>query len=415
VIKVNDSIVRKLQLLFLIGFSNLITVINYLLDWPLVKFANFRVPDFTDSQPLKSIECFGSLGLNVYDIENPAFPDCGYNYGSILLVLGKVLGLNGGIYRQVSIIFALLVSTIIAIVLGNYLTSNLKLTYFLVFVLVTSPPISFLFERGNFDQLIFILIFVAAFAQANKWRLLSLIIIALTALIKFYSFPLLVLFVIANWRFVNKFILIFTPILTFIMIFLDISRITWFPSTGGCCQFGGASFSYYFRFLGMTGHQDFWIITGVAILILGALVILKLPIRLFPVLRNTVDTKSNTMTTIQIFIEWTSLIVITSYIAGFNYDYRLVFYVTGGLIIFQKITEYSTSNVVWALLFITSLWGTIGLGSEHVSNSITILVIVTLFQIIGDLSLYLVVSYMVAFFIKEFLLISLKKYLLKIN
>ena len=60
----------KIQVFYLICFANLTTFLNYILDWPVVKFANFRVPNFTDSQPLKSIKCFSSYGLDIYDIEH---------------------------------------------------------------------------------------------------------------------------------------------------------------------------------------------------------------------------------------------------------------------------------------------------------------------------------------------------------
>jgi hypothetical protein len=401
---------RKIQVFYLICFANLTTFLNYILDWPVVKFANFRVPDFTDSQPLKSIKCFSSFGLDIYDIKHESFAECGYNYGSTLLVLGKILGIDGEMYRQISLISALLVSSVIAIVIKNHLNSTGRFTYLFLFLIVASPPITFLFERGNFDQLIFLLVFVAAIAQAKRRRLISFIIITLTALIKFYTFPLLIFYAILNWKFLNKFILTLVPILSLIIILLDISRITWLPSTGGCCQFGSASFSYYFRSLGMSGNQDVWITLGALSTLLGVALMFKSKSRLFQILHDSVGFETNNSNTVQIFIEWTALILVTSYLAGFNYDYRLVFYVTGGLIIFHNKDQQYLFKGIWLVTFFISIWATIGIGSSLISGSTIVLVLVTLVQLVGDLSLFLVVAYIIAIYMKLPLLVLSKKF-----
>ena len=400
----------KIQVFYLICFANLTTFLNYILDWPVVKFANFRVPNFTDSQPLKSIKCFSSYGLDIYDIEHESFAECGYNYGSTLLVLGKILGINGEMYKQISLISALLVSSVIAIVIKNHLNSTGRFTYLFLFLIVASPPITFLFERGNFDQLIFLLVFVAAVAQAKRKRLISFIIITLTALIKFYTFPLLIFHVILNWKYINKFVLTLVPILSLIVILLDISRITWLPSTGGCCQFGSASFSYYFRSLGMSGNQDVWIALGALSTLLGVALMFKSKSGLFKISYDPIGFKTNNSNTVQIFTEWTALILVTSYLAGFNYDYRLVFYVTGGLIIFYNKDQQYLFKGIWLVTFFISIWATIGIGSSLISGSTIVLVLVTLVQLVGDLSLFLVVAYIISIYMKLPVLLLSKKF-----
>ena len=392
--------------ILLVIFSNVITIVNLILDWPLIKLANMRVPGYTDSNVLESVKCFSVYGLDIYSTDFHS-SDCVYSYGSAFLVVGRVFGLNGGMRQQVSLMFALLVSSIIAIVLGKYLKDKFSIKSIYVLLTVASPATSFLFERGNFDQLIFILVFLAAIAHANQLRILSLFIITFTAMFKFYTFPLLIFYILINWKILNKLLMIAISIFTLSLIYIDWNRVTFKPATGGCCQFGGASFSYYFRFLGLTKNQGTWILLTSILMGVFALLILKAPKVLFPLLETNHDFKSNSTNPFEIFIEWSALILITTWFIGFNYDYRLVFLTIAGLVVINSKSQNNTITIFWILFYLVSLWATVGLGSSLVEGNIFLLVVVTCIQLIGDFSIFLIVAYLTSFY-----LVSIKNYFL---
>ena len=392
--------------ILLVIFSNVITIVNLILDWPLIKLANMRVPGYTDSNVLESVKCFSVYGLDIYSTDFHS-SDCVYSYGSAFLVVGRVFGLNGGMRQQVSLMFALLVSSIIAIVLGKYLKDKFSIKSIYVLLTVASPATSFLFERGNFDQLIFILVFLAAIALANQLRILSLFIITFTAMFKFYTFPLLIFYILINWKILNKLLMIAISIFTLSLIYIDWNRVTFKPATGGCCQFGGASFSYYFRFLGLTKNQGTWILLTSILMGVFALLILKAPKVLFPLLETNHDFKSNSTNPFEIFIEWSALILITTWFIGFNYDYRLVFLTIAGLVVINSKSQNNTITIFWILFYLVSLWATVGLGSSLVEGNIFLLVVVTCIQLIGDFSIFLIVAYLTSFY-----LVSIKNYFL---
>lgn len=384
--------------ILLVIFANVITIVNLILDWPLIKLANMRVPGYTDSNVLESVKCFSVYGLDIYSTDFHS-SDCVYSYGSAFLVIGRVFGLNGGMRQQVSLMFALLVSSIIAIVLGKYLKDKFSIKSIYVLFTVASPATSFLFERGNFDQLIFILVFLAAIAHANQLRILSLFIITFTAMFKFYTFPLLIFYILINWKILNKLLMIAISIFTLSLIYIDWNRVTFKPATGGCCQFGGASFSYYFRFLGLSKNQGTWILLTSILMGVFALLILKAPKVLFPLLETNHDFKSNSINPFEIFIEWSALILITTWFIGFNYDYRLVFLAIAGLVVINSKSQKNTITIFWILFYLVSLWATVGLGSSLLEDSIFLLVVVTCIQLIGDFSIFLIVAYLTSFYL----------------
>jgi hypothetical protein len=59
----------------------------------------------------------------------------------------------------------------------------------LAFILVISPGPWLLFERGNFDLLIIILLSLSIPLINTKFSILSIVLIASTALMKFYTLP----------------------------------------------------------------------------------------------------------------------------------------------------------------------------------------------------------------------------------
>jgi hypothetical protein len=161
--------------------------------------------------------------------------------------------------------------------------------------------------------------------------------------------------------------MIVISIFTFSLIYIDWSRVTFEPATGGCCQFGGASFSYYFRFLGLTENQGTWILLTSILTGVFALLILKAPKVLFPLSETNHDFKSNSTNPFEIFIEWSALILITTWFIGFNYDYRLVFFTIAGLAVINSKSQKNTITIFWILFY--NIFLSIDYNYYHHNNS----------------------------------------------
>ncbi len=72
---------NKKHFIVLISFSNALTYLNHLLDWPLVRLASQRVPNFIDLKAvLLSIECAKSADPS--RSLDSIYLTCNYIYGS---------------------------------------------------------------------------------------------------------------------------------------------------------------------------------------------------------------------------------------------------------------------------------------------------------------------------------------------
>jgi hypothetical protein len=84
-------------------------------------------------------------------------------------------------------------------------TVNTKTQSILAFVLVISPGPWLLFERGNFDLLIILFLVLGVFTINTRFSIFTILFFALTALMKFYTLPLPLLYVfIERNRFLKK-------------------------------------------------------------------------------------------------------------------------------------------------------------------------------------------------------------------
>ena len=126
--------------LLVVLFANLLVLINYFFDWPLVKFAKLRPQsDFIDlSAVLKSIECMQIQNQNIpLDI---AYKNCNYLYGSKLISAGSYFNLNSSNTNIFAWVLLVLTCSMLGLLL-NSTSLKPKEVMFLALVL-TSPAIS---------------------------------------------------------------------------------------------------------------------------------------------------------------------------------------------------------------------------------------------------------------------------------
>lgn len=388
----NKMLVKnKLNLLVLIFVANLLTLINFLLDWPLVRLANQQATNFIDLDlVLRSLDC--ALHADPNNSLSLLYSRCNYIYGSPLLILGKSINFGFFDLNFLAWIFIIMANTLLAIVIF-FTAKNQNHALIFVISIISSPPISLLFERANIDALIFILVIFSALLHSKNLKLLSLIILILTTLIKFYTLPLLLLILFLYLSKKNYIFLIPVAVIITMNVIFDLVRIKKVP-TSGLAQFGSAVFSWYFDQLGLHFHKGIWVIFGFFATLGTAYFLLKNPERFAPELSTKFQIRNTS--SIDMILIWTSLIFVTCYLFGFNYDYRLIFLASGGMLILKFIGNGGSKT--WKFLFILTFWGSTGIGvtiKEFVGWQQNIFVI---FQLFGDLATMLWASYLLAFF-----------------
>jgi len=388
----------------LILISNLLTYLNYLLDWPLVKLANQRVPNFIDLKAtLVSIECAKSADPS--SSLNELYLTCNYIYGSPLLVFGKYLSLssvNTTFYAWVLLIFS---STLIGGI-TYLLINNFKKALIVASLIICSPAISLLFERANIDMIIFILVILSAWLYAKKQFFLSITIIFGMTLFKFYTLFLLFILIFLHINKKNYYVLIPITTITVLNVTLDLARIEKIPA-GGQAQFGTGVFSWYFDEIGFYIDKVLWVVIGIGVMLTFTYLFTKTSHEHASIISSKFNFRS--ASALEIALGWSSLIFLSCFLVGFNYDYRLVFMAFGGFLIFRL--NNSTKKYLWAAVYFTSLWGSIGIGLSFGGLSYKIQIVFALFQLIGDISTLLLASYLSAYFLRSLNVSSLKAYL----
>jgi hypothetical protein len=380
-----------MQLISLILFSNLITYLNYLLDWPLVRLANQRVPNFIDLKAvLLSIECAKSADP-IRSLDS-IYLTCNYIYGSPLLFFGKYLGLNSSNTSFYAWLLLIITSSLIGVI-THISISNFKKALLVVNLVICSPAISLLFERANIDVIIFTLVILSAWFYAKKQIFLSLAIIFIVTLSKFYTIFLLLILIFLHMNKKNYYALIPITALTTAIVILDLARIEKFPARG-LGQFGTGVFYWYFDEIGFHIDKAIWILIGIGVTLSITYLLTKVPQDYVPALSSKFNFRSSRES--EIAFGWSSLIFLSCFLVGFNYDYRLVFLVLSGFLIFQA--NNSTKNYLWETMYFLSLWGSTGIGLTFEG---VYLKLFAFFQLIGDISTLVLASYLLAHFLRS--------------
>lgn len=375
-------------------YSNVLTYLNYLMDWPLVRLANLRIPNFIDLKAvLLSIECAKSADPS--SSLDSIFTTCNYIYGSPLLFFGKYLGLNSvntGFYA-----WLLLVISSSLIGLFTYLSiSNFKKSLIVVSLIICSPALSLLFERANIDVMIFILVILSAWLYARKQFVISIAIIFIVTLLKFYTLFLLLILIYFHISKKNYYVLFPITAITALNVIFDLVRIKKVPA-GGRAQFGTGVFFWYFDAVGIHIDKAIWILIGIVITLTVTYLLMKVPQDYVSILSSKFNFRSSNTT--EVAIGWSSIIFLSCFLVGFNYDYRLVFLAFGGLLLFQD--NDSTNKFLWEITYFIALWGSSGIGLTFDELNDKTQMFFAFFQLIGDISTLLIASYLLAYFLRS--------------
>jgi len=195
----------------------------YFSQWWLLKVQNNLGggPIYRDLESvLIAARCYERIGDSVYS----TVETCGYQYGIFLLQFIQFFNLDSINLVLLGGFFVLLVFLILlGVAVFSVRTTRQAVVAFL---LVASPGPWLLFERGNIDILIIPLISLAAVFINSRLSIVAIILIAVTALMKFYTLPLLLVYILIEKRVFLRIVAAISIFVVTPIILYDISRVS---------------------------------------------------------------------------------------------------------------------------------------------------------------------------------------------
>jgi hypothetical protein len=309
----------------------LIFAIMQLTTWiPLRYWKIWGGGNFIDSQQiLQWSKCYETQGDLVFINQG----ECsGYIYGSTLL---RILS-SFQVELAATQFFGYFFMFILAITMSyktNMFTKYREAPFILLILL--SPPVLLLAERGNFDVLMFALIGSAGFLFEKNHQIWALVPLAIATLFKFYSLPLFLLFFLLNHNRKQKIVTFAVAATVSIRVIFDLQLIqTSFPS-GHSWKFGVSIWSRYLTQLESSGTSEMvhnlsgftilFLVFGATYFFLKKGKILNLP-------------QNSSQRSERILFYLFLLTHISCFILGMSFDYRLIFISTASVIYLKSLS-----------------------------------------------------------------------------
>jgi hypothetical protein len=336
--------------------------------------------NFLDSwQVLNALRLYNIDPKSLYSAAKGPFET--YVYGKPLIYLLQLMQLNINWTPVLGYIFlGILSSTLAALYQSNANKNSLSLITF--YLGIFSPPLLLLAERGNFDILIFGLLFAAvlSFRFNNRWLMYALI--AISALFKFYTLPILAFISIFYFDRIKRLVAILVTGLVTISILRDYSQIPIHFPFGAKRQFGMQSFLMFINEFGNYKLSSSIQAVGSISIFIFALAVTYWFLKTSQVPRLSVRySQGYTSFAYSVFtITFLSCFFITT-----NADYRLYLLLASNICL-QRLYEELGANANWLLIFsILALWLSYPSGGLEPIGDIIITVFAALhcFNILG--------------------------------
>lgn len=318
--------------------------IMQLTTWiPLRYWSIWGGGNFLDTwQVLRFADCYQAMGLDIYRTD---VGECSsYLYGRSLVQALAFFNIGQDMTQFVGYVFLLL----FAISISSVFLVGSKGDALILTLVLLSPPVQLLAERGNFDIIvIFGLVMATHLIQKNQ-EVAAVLAIFIITLMKFYTAPLLLLFTIVGKKLRTKFIAAVLLVFSVIVIQKDIAITDTAYPLGAYSQFGMKIWGEYLNLFNLTSGSDSRnLVISLIVLIFCCLSIIvfkrwiNLIIEFPPIWQKNVS---------QLFF----LTFIAIYLAGTSFDYRLtiLFFAVFGYL--QSIEK--SKQLPYVLFLIVTLW-----------------------------------------------------------
>lgn len=324
------------------------TLIQDLLNWPILQFARVVSPiKYRDTfWVLADADCFRNIGSGIYGLQSET--GCpGYIYGTPLLRVLNFLQIGQEDTRAFTYLMRALFALSIALILKN-LKINFKKQLLLSGLLLFSPGVQLMLYNSNFDLLIFAMITFAHYGIQNKKVTFGLLLIFLTGIFKFYTIPLLLLFVFLLPNFKYK---LFSTALFVIASASAVSDLRLMQEpipSSGYAQFGLTIFTKYIEEFGysLSVAQNYILSSG---LFLVTAVIVTLFKRRYLQSHICEQLISNPLYLV------VSTVFISCFFTGISFDPRLVYLTLAGFMIVQSMDPGPSRKFMWLGVLAASL------------------------------------------------------------
>ncbi len=299
--------------------------------------------NFLDTwQVLRFADCYQEIGLDIYRTD---VGECSsYLYGRSLVQALAFFNIGQDMTQLVGYLFLLL----FAISISSVFLIGSKSDALILILVLLSPPVQLLAERGNFDIVVIFGLSVATYLTRRKHEAAAVFVIFIITLMKFYTAPLLLLFTIVGKQLRTKLIAAVLLASSAIVIQRDIAITDTAYPLGAYSQFGMKIWGEYLNLFNLTSGSDSRNLAISLIVLLFccfSIVLFKKWINLIiefpPIWQKNAS---------QLFF----LTFIASYLAGTNFDYRLtiLFFAVFGYL--QSIEK--SKQLPYVIFLIVILW-----------------------------------------------------------
>jgi hypothetical protein len=370
-----------------------IYLVNFFLAWPTTRWGDITTGYlFGDFEALFiwSNDCRINAGLpqlfSVYSQIEESDTCGGFNYGTTLLILLSIFPINGEFY----VAAALTIGVLAVFVLGYFLANTYNMSFWkkvLVSVAFFSPGTFLLFERGNLDLVIFLLIVTAAVLLGRGAFFPAYFVVVFATLLKFYALPLVIIISLLSQTLRQRILTAVVSLLTFAWVIVDFTR-GQILSVYGPVQFGYPVLDHYFEWLGLAlepipsliGFLAPWLVWTVLVMIER-----KAGKSYQTKLRQSIESLKEDYAFI-----FTAITFCAMFFVGLSFDYRLIFLALAGLgLVLSNSFSPKIKVTLWVSL-IVALWGSGAMGGNFtfIPDAIKPL-LVGGFQLAGDLAVFL--------------------------
>jgi hypothetical protein len=329
-----------------------------LTNWWVLRIIGMKgVKLFEDTYTvITASHCYKLIGFNVYN-KNQVNPDCFYPYGHKLLDLVNLLNLNNENltlygFTQIALIFVCLGSMLVKY--GPALRNNI-----LQMLVIVSPPTWLLYERANIDGAVFFILVLSGVLFNSKYRVFSFILVSISVLMKFYTFPILFLFLWKENLRILRILYSFSTVFILISIALDIKRRELVQP--GSLSFGVPIFQFWLNTISKNIFYSHVIFSPLIGAIFGYMFLISciFSSKLFFLKHWSRHISYISERKFSVVFLLCALTFISCFIAGTNYDYRLIFLIGCSIILIGVLDLKEPSGIILALLLLLSSWLTI--------------------------------------------------------
>jgi hypothetical protein len=371
-----------------------IYLVNFLLAWPTTRWGDisngtFLFGDFSWLSTW-STECRVDVALpqlfSIYSQIDSSQTCPGFNYGTTLIILLSIFPIAWEHY----IVAALIVGLLSVLTLGYFLASNYNMSFWqkvLVSLAVFSPGTYLLFERGNLDLVIFLLLVMAGVLLGRGSFFPAYFVLVFATLLKFYALPLVILVSLLSSNLRQRIFTTVFTLLTFAWVILDFSRGQILPVYGPV-QFGYPVLNHYFEWLGLS-LDPLPNVIGFLTPVLVWVVLVLIERKAGTGYQNRLSQSIEALREDYAFV-FTAITFCAMFFVGLSFDYRLIFLALAGVALVLK-SSFSKhiKLALWLSLFV-ALWGSGAIGGNFMFIPPAIKpLLIGGFQLAGDLTVFL--------------------------